>query len=224
MVRLSYKDVKRDGFTKDVGPQAYGFDTVCDPDSGDYCNFGSPTGKGFAGKDYDNKDYWHARIGVLWRPTDGVENYFVGYQSDSTDNGTGFVFSGAGPGWNVANLAGNMAYDIANPDVFDPTITQGVLAAQNRLGARKVAMGMDQFTEIEAEGYVNTTSIELSDNITFRNILGYQEMKVNYSWDQDGSLPPMLTSWTGSAAWTRRSRTTPSPRRARRAASPTSHC
>ncbi len=31
MVRLSYKDVERDGFTEDVGPQPYGFNDVCQP-------------------------------------------------------------------------------------------------------------------------------------------------------------------------------------------------
>ena len=191
MVRLSYKDVKRDGFTKDVGPQAYGFDTVCGPDSGIYCNYGNPTGKGFAGTDYDNKDYWHARVGVLWRPTESIENHFVGYQSKSEDNGTGFIFSGAGPGMNVANLSGNLAYDLFNPDIFDPTITQDVLAVQKRLGARKTAMNQVQHTEIQTEGYFNTTSIELSDNLTFRNILAYQTMQVNYDWDADGSILPI---------------------------------
>ncbi len=93
---------------------------------------------------------------------------------------------------NVANLSGNLAYNITHPRHLDPTITQDVLAAQNRLGARKTAMNQDQYTEIETEGYFNTTSIELSDNLTFRNILAYQTMQVNYSWDPDGSILPML--------------------------------
>jgi len=33
----------------------------------------------------------------------------------------------------------------------------------------------------------------LSDNITFRNIVGYQTMKVDYNWDLDGSILPMLS-------------------------------
>lgn len=132
------------------------------------------------------------RASVRSAPTDRIENYFVGYQSKSEDNGTGFIFSGAGPGMNVANLSGNLAYNITNPDIFDPTITQDVLAAQKRLGARKTAMNQDQYTEIETEGYFNTTSIELSDNLRFRNILAYQTMQVNYSWDLDGSILPML--------------------------------
>jgi len=200
MVRLSYRDVERDGFTEDVGPQAFGYDDVCQPMAAALpCGpFGShPRSPGYKGTDYDNKDYWHARIGVLWRPTDSIENYFVAYQSDSKDNGTGFIFSGAGPGNNLANLTGNMAYDftkLLNPaTIFDPTVTQNILAVQQRLGARKTAMNIDQSTEIEADGYINTTSIELSDNITFRNIIGYQTMKVNYNWDLDGSILPMLS-------------------------------
>tara|TARA_R100000900_G_scaffold127863_1_gene103032 strand:- start:210785 stop:213451 length:2667 start_codon:yes stop_codon:yes gene_type:complete len=200
MLRLSYKDVERDGFTEDVGPEAFGFDDVCAPTQQPLCGAFAPDARspGYAGKDYDNKDWSHLRLGVLWRPTENIENYFVALRSESEDNGTGFVFSGAGPGSNVANLAGNFAYGVGNlfsGNVFDPTITQGIVERQRELGPRKTAMNHDQFTEIDHDAYINTLSIQLTDNLTLKNIVSYQEMEVNYDWDLDGSLLPMLAQF-----------------------------
>ncbi|GAB3324531.1 TonB-dependent receptor [Haliea atlantica] len=197
MLRLSYKDVERDGFTEDVGPEAFGFDDVCAPTQQALCGAFAPDARspGYAGKDYDNKDWSHLRLGLLWRPTENIENYFVALRSESEDNGTGFVFSGAGPGSNVANLAGNFAYGVGNlfsGNVFDPTITQGIVERQRELGPRKTAMNHDQFTEIDHDAYINTLSIQLSDSLQLKNIVSYQEMEVNYDWDLDGSILPML--------------------------------
>lgn len=197
MVRVAYKDVSRDGFTKDVGPRAFGFNAVCDVGSGNSCGFGNPRGAGFAGKDYDNQDYWHARISVLWRPTDNIENNLVALRGRSHDNGTGIVFDGAGPGANLANLVGNMAYNLPNlfspATMFDPTVTQSVLARQKALGKRKIALNTDQFFRVEHDAAIDTLAIDLRDNLTFRNILSHQEMKISYSWDNDGSILPILS-------------------------------
>ena len=206
MVRLSYKDVERDGFTRDVGPQPYGYTDVCQPMPDLLCGAFSPAGTrsaGYAGRDYDNKDYWHARLGVLWRPTDTIENHFVALSSESKDNGTGFIFDGAGPGYNLANLTGNMAYEpmevvIGNATgnfdrMFNPAVTQGILAAQGRLGERRTAMNVDQYTNVEADAFIDTLSIELGENLTFRNIASYQTMKVAFNWDLNGSILPMLS-------------------------------
>jgi len=206
MVRLSYKDVERDGYTEDQGPGPYGFSDVCQPMPDLLCGAFSPPGTrsaGYRGKDYDNQDYWHGRIGVLWRPTDRLESHLVAYRSESDDNGTGFIFDGAGPGPNLANLTGNMAYDPMNVVIgnasgnfammFDPTITQQILARQNDLGKRETAMNVDQFTEIETEAYIHTLSFEINDDFTLRNIASYQTMKMNFNWDLDGSILPMLS-------------------------------
>ncbi|MFU8763909.1 MAG: TonB-dependent receptor, partial [Haliea sp.] len=197
MVRLSFKDVRRDGFTRDVGPGAFGYSDLCSPTPQPLCAAFAPGERsaGYAGKDYDNKDYWHGRLGLLWRPTDNLENHFLALRSSSKDNGTGFVFSGAGPGPNVANLAGNFAYGLNklfSGDVFNADITQGIVERQRELGPRKTAMNQDQFTQIEHDAFINTLSLQLTDNLQLRNIVSYQEMKVSYDWDLDGSILPML--------------------------------
>src|SRR3546814_20624611 len=43
------------------------------------------------GNGYDNKHYWTGRVGLTWQPTQGIENYLLGYDTRSRDNGTGDV-------------------------------------------------------------------------------------------------------------------------------------
>src|SRR3546814_1402934 len=65
-----------------------------------------------SGKDYDNKNYWTGRGSLIWRPTERIQDYLVGYYTHSDDNGTGtvlkqfdtkefneFALAGIGPGW-----------------------------------------------------------------------------------------------------------------------------
>ncbi|EQB05525.1 hypothetical protein L288_12835 [Sphingobium quisquiliarum P25] len=192
LVRIAGKKVDRDGFTKDVGPAAYGLSDICISNPAG-C-FG-PRSPGFAGKDYDDRHYWHARIGVTFRPVDGVENYLVGYYAKSHDNGTGFVFDNISTvtPLNVTNIAANLAYQRPLGNIFDPAIAAQVLAAQKRLGVRKTAMNTDQFTRLKSWGLIDTLSVDLTDSLTFRNIVSYQRLTQDYNWDLDGSLLPILS-------------------------------
>lgn len=210
LVRAAFKHVKRDGFTKDVGPRAFGFSDVCAPSEFSCFADRSP---GFAGKDYDNKDYWHGRIGITFRPTERIENYLLIYAGKSEDNGTGFVIDGINPGFaiapgvsiapNVATIAANIAYNpsaIFDPDptaILDPTIAQQMLARQRQLGPRHVAMNMDQFTKLKTRGAIDTFSFEISDTLTLRNILSYQRMEQDNIWDLDGSIFPIISQMPG---------------------------
>ncbi|MBK7250760.1 MAG: TonB-dependent receptor [Gammaproteobacteria bacterium] len=211
LVRAAFKHVERKGFTRDVGPAAFGFSDVCVPSA--FGCFG-PRGAGFAGKDYDDKNYWHGRVGITFRPSERVENYLLGYAGKSHDNGTGFVIDGINPGFpvapgvsiapNVATISANLAYlcpqnpllcfnDPTGMALLNPAIAQQVLARQQQLGPRRVAMNMDQFTRLEAWGMIDTFSFQLSDTLTLRNIVSYQRMKQDYVWDLDGSILPALS-------------------------------
>lgn len=66
LMRAAGKYVKRDGFTEDVG----------------------------TGRDIDDKNFWTARLGITWRPTDRVENYVLGQFTYSSDHGTSTVIEG----------------------------------------------------------------------------------------------------------------------------------
>ncbi|MBK7249870.1 MAG: TonB-dependent receptor [Gammaproteobacteria bacterium] len=194
LMRAAFKHVERDGFTKDVGPGPYGFSDVCVPNPGGCFANRSP---GFAGKDYDDKDYWHGRIGITFRPTEHIENYLLGYYGDSRDNGNGAVITDIPTDTqNVAKIASNLAYlRPFNPArLFDSTISQQVLARQRQLGPRHVAMNVDQFSKLKTWGVIDTLSFQFTDALTLRNIASYQRMEQNFAWDQDGSILPILSS------------------------------
>jgi len=194
MIRIAGKKVDRDGFTTDVGPQPFGFTNVCLASAAG-CLPSGQRSAGFAGKDYDDRHYWTGRIGVLFKPADGIENYLVAYYTKSHDNGSGIVLSGANAtSRNLADLAANLAY--RRPFLpalsFDPTIMQGVFAEQQQLGPRKVAYNTDQFSRLEMFSIVDTLSAEVNDSLTLRNIIGYQRMKQSFAWDLDGTIVPVL--------------------------------
>ena len=63
LMRASLKSTERDGFTEDFT----------------------------SGNDLDNDDFWTARLGITWTPTDKIENYLQGYYTDSSNNGTASI-------------------------------------------------------------------------------------------------------------------------------------
>lgn len=208
MIRAAFKKVDRDGYTKDVGPQAYGLSKVCAPPAIGSLG-GCVASNGFAGKDYDDRHYWHARIGILARPTETIENYLVAYYAKSHDNGSGFIFDdfrahGTGNPYDlsVATISAMSVYNVNNPGnpigftgagiyAANQLATQ-ILTRQQVLGPRKTAVNSDTFEKTKSWGLVNTLSVELSDAMLVKSITGYQRLKQNYNWDLDGSILPIL--------------------------------
>ncbi|WP_077036572.1 TonB-dependent receptor, partial [Pelomonas sp. KK5] len=72
LFRLAGERGRRDGYTKDVGPN-------------------------FAGKDYDNLDYTSLRASLIVRPTQGSELYTVVRYYESSNNGPGTVLTQFNP-------------------------------------------------------------------------------------------------------------------------------
>lgn len=186
-VRVAGKYVKRDGFTKDAGPGPFGYVL-------------EPTGPslGFKGKDYDDKNWWTARVGVLWEPTDNIKNYLVTYYSKSHDNGSGIVLDHINP--NTLNLANIMANSLYNPafdpmnpaTMFGPEVGQAIAEYMRSLGPRQTALNTDQFSRLSVFSVIDTLDITINENLTFRNIFGYQRMKQQFAWDLDGSFLPIM--------------------------------
>jgi iron complex outermembrane receptor protein len=150
-VRFSGERAQRDGFTTDLQ----------------------------SGKDLDNRDYWVERVSVVFRPTDYLENYLVADDSYSHTNGTSNVLYAADPCFLLAPgiSLGKCGLDFA---VF-PNVAQ-LLAAQQAAGPGKVvgqfsdnAIGpLDKFTHLSIS---DITTWNIDDNITLKNIFGYQDFK-----------------------------------------------
>lgn len=191
-IRVAGKYMKRDGFTKDAGPGPFGY----------VLEHTGPSA-GFKGKDYDDKNWWTARVGVLWEPTDNIKNYLVTYYSKSHDNGSGIILDEINPNTlNLANLMANSLYNPAfnpmNPaTMFGPQVGQAIEAYMKSLGPRQTALNTDQFSRLSVFSVIDTLDITLNDNLTFRNIFGYQRMKQQYAWDLDGSFLPIMAQLPG---------------------------
>jgi len=150
-MRAGIQSVQRDGFTKDLA----------------------------SGEDLDNKDFWTARFGLTFRPTETIENYLQAYYTHSDDNGTGLVIEGFNPGAPIP-IAG----------------TDAIIAAQQDRGIRKTTQSTTPFDEIKTGGVIDQFSVELADNMELRNILSYSRFEHAYAWDADGSSLAMQDIYT----------------------------
>jgi iron complex outermembrane receptor protein len=144
LVRFAAQAQKRDGFTVDRGPI-------------------------FPRKDYDNRDYWSARLSVVWLPVEGVENYSIFSAFHSNEHGDGFVLSAVNP-------AGGFAAGLLP-----------ILAQQQAAGVRSTALSDDEIDKRYNYGVINTTRWSISDAVQFKNIFSYQVQKWRNSEDVDGT-------------------------------------
>ena len=146
-------------------------------------------------RDLDNRDYWTLRAGLTWRPTETIENYLLVTNVKVDQNGTGTVFAGFNSAINPAtgNFQGSNArfYGI-------PLLTQ-VLAEQQARGPRKTELTIVPLEEQRLFMVTDVLKIDLSDNLTLRNIASYARYKTRASFDQDGSRLDMDGTGPGDA-------------------------
>lgn len=179
MARFGAQVFARDGFTHDV----------------------------VTGKDYDDKNYWAARAGLLWRPNERMENYFLALYSDSNTNGTGTVIKRINrEGLNKA-IPASIGLDaitslipgvdlaqVLNPgclvlNLFGPSSNcgQDILDEQAARGDRRVQLSAKPMDKLRSGTYLDKFSYDLSPRLTLRNIISYSTMDHVYRWDLDGS-------------------------------------
>jgi iron complex outermembrane recepter protein len=144
LVRFAAQVYDRDGFTIDRGPF-------------------------FAGKDYDNRDYWAVRLSVLLHPLEDLENYTIFSAFHSIENGDGFVLSAADP-------SGAFASQLLP-----------ILAQQQAAGVRSTGLSDDEIDKRLNYGVINTTRWSISERLQFKNIFSYQVQKWLNAEDVDGT-------------------------------------
>ncbi len=138
-------------------------------------------------KQRDDEHWYSGRIGITFRPTETIENYTMGYLARSSNNGAGFINTA----YNIDGLKAvgycqegpSISFAIASCDVY-----RSATAQANALGPRKTAFNVDTFSRTRTWGVTNTTSFELSENVTLRNIVSYQRLKLDYSYDSDATV------------------------------------
>jgi iron complex outermembrane receptor protein len=156
LLRIAGQRQERDGFTTDAGPVN-------------------------TGKDYDNRDYWSARVGLTIRPTDNFENYIVGTYFYNHDNGTGSHLHIIDPD-PIASFGGARFTQLF-PNAY------AVLNAEAALGPWQTSL--DSPYLLDKQQYISVTDIaklDLGENLSLKNIASYQEQKSLARYDFDGSL------------------------------------
>lgn len=159
------------------------------------------------GKDYDSKNYWTARLGLLWRPSERVENYLLGYWSDSDDNGTATVIErinreglnraipgAVGLGVLATILPGVDLTQVANLgcltlNFFGPSTNcgQDIVDEQAARDVRHVQLSGDPADILRTGALVDKFSFEIGDDLTLVNIASHSVLEHSYRWDLDGS-------------------------------------
>ena len=131
----------------------------------------------------DDQHWYTGRLGILMRPTETISNYLMVYGSRSSNDGTGYINRGFRLPSVVAPC--NDAVRAPNPASCDVYRRQMEIA--NQIGPRATRQDLDTYAKIDAWGAINTTDVELNDELTLRNIISYQKLKSDYASDQDGT-------------------------------------
>lgn len=148
MVRIAAQKQNRDGFTKDV----------------------------YRDIDYDDRDNYSARLGVLFRPIEQLENYLIVWASEYDENGPGTILTQNNPAGPFAAL---------QTPLFEE---------QEARGIRKVALGSRARDMNRTHGILNRTELDFTDNISLTNIFSYTRQKGDRAYDLDGTTLPLTDS------------------------------
>lgn len=137
-------------------------------------------------KDRDDEHWYSGRVGILFKPTDTITNYTMAYGAHSKNNGAGLIHSAFNVGA-MASLGLCAEAPVGLAGGYSCDVYRAADAQAAALGPRKTAFSVDTFAKTQTWGVSNTTDVEISDEITLRNIVSYQKMKVGYRYDGDAT-------------------------------------
>ena len=123
------------------------------------------------GRDYDNINYLAARFSMLFTPSDSFENYTTVSYLNRKEHG------------------GSAQLHLINP-AFYGNVFDGFVAQQKLLGPRRVAYNAQQADKQKIFMVTNKTTIDLSENLTLKNIISYATFRTDARTDVDGSMLP----------------------------------
>lgn len=152
--------------------------------------------KNVSGAKLDNQDYQSGRLQVEYRPTDKITNDFMVDGYHAHQNGTALIptnFSAIADG--IYNgFVNPFPALISNADYFAlvpvPLATQ--LANQQGWGPRKVSSPITNPITLDVYTISNITSFKLSDELSLKNVLGYQHQRTKWLLSQANEPTPLL--------------------------------
>jgi len=133
-------------------------------------------------KDRDNQHWYTGRVSILATPADRLSNILMIYGSKSRNNGAGYI----NRGFRIGGLVtGPRGVCLTTPGCAEIYNRQTEISQQ--IGPRKTRNDVDSYSNIDAWGAINTTDLELTDELKLRNIVSFQKLKSDYGNDNDGT-------------------------------------
>ena len=130
------------------------------------------------GQRYDDIDYLAARASLLLRPVDGFENYTLLNYTNRDENGVGTKLASINPQSPIGFVFGQAA--------------AAAVAEQMAIGPRQTRLGASQRERQRVLTLVNRTTINLTDDVTLKNIASYTRFRSAVTFDNDGSALPIV--------------------------------
>ena len=125
------------------------------------------------GSKLDAINYQTYRVGVSYTPTDKINNYLVSQYTISDTSGTGIILLAVNP-----------------VGVFASTLSP-YLPRQQALGIRDALGTAPHWWFTRTFLAVNTTTVELTPDLTFKNVASFSRVRVSGGFDNDGTPAPV---------------------------------
>jgi len=136
------------------------------------------------GQRLDDKNRWVGRATLDLRPTGGLRSTFVVEAFESDENGVGTFSFNYRPG----TAGGN-----TSPTVIARGYPQAYAQAQ-ALGFHETTLSMTALSRYTMVSASNVTTLDLSDDITLKNVAGYRRVRGHDVIDQDGTFANVLAN------------------------------
>ena len=177
--RFAGKLAKRDGFTKNI----------------------------VTGQELDNRNYFGLRGSMLWTPSDRFENFLMFDYMKSNTNGSSQQIAGINTNARLGTTAGGVPIYLGGTSsatryaLFPDPALPNQVAKQIEGGPRIAQSAVDGVARSRGWGITNISTLEISDNLTLKNIFGYRRFKQMSRYDMDGTLYPLLDQVTPDGYW-----------------------
>ncbi|HVW67720.1 MAG TPA: TonB-dependent receptor plug domain-containing protein, partial [Steroidobacteraceae bacterium] len=135
------------------------------------------------GVDEDNRDYWSTRGTVTFHPNEAFQNDTIVTFQTYTSHGSPFILTAVNPTGTVATLFPTLPALLQQQQALGPRTSVGTYSV-NQSSGNLLAVN-------------NISRVELGGDLTFRNILGYNEGKQTVAVDADGTPLPILETPSG---------------------------
>ncbi|MDB5686971.1 MAG: hypothetical protein JWR77_1560 [Rhizorhabdus sp.] len=127
-----------------------------------------------SGKRANDEHKTSFRASLILVPFEGLENYTIYERTRIDEHGAAQIFSGF-------RASHPLAAQFAT-----------LLANQQALGIRTLATSQPLFNKFKSNGVINTTTLDITENLSLKNIFSFREFDVSRGFDLDGTTLKVL--------------------------------